>query len=86
MNSAISQQLAAADTKLNKQGVILVAYLQSRCKKLQIPRTGVQIEVANRLLRHFGLHGEVVRYKGGADGQGEGKGAEQTENDDHEAI
>ena len=85
LNSAISQQLAASDTKLNKQGVILVADLQSWCKKLQIPRTGIQIEVANRLLRHFGLHGEVVRYKGGADGQGEGEG-EQAENDDHEAI
>src|SRR3989338_4096552 len=88
LNSAISQQLAAPDTKLNKQGVILVADLQSWCKKLQITRTGVQIEVANRLLRHFGLHGEAVCYKGGADGQGEGEveGAEQTENDDHEAI
>ena len=55
-------------------------------QKLQIPRTGIQIEVANRLLRHFGLHGEVLRYKEGADGQGEAEGAEQTENDDHEAI
>ena len=38
------------------------------------------------MLRHFGLPGEVVRYEGGGDGQEEAEGAEQAENDDHEAI
>ena len=66
--------------------MILVADLQSWCKTLQIPRSGSQVEVANRLLRHFGLHGEVVRYEGAGDDQGEGDRADQPENDDHEAV
>ena len=51
--------------------------------KVRITQSGTQVDVGNRLLRHFGLPGEVVRYEGGG---GEAEGAEQAENDDHEAI
>ena len=72
LNVAIAQQLTAPGTTLNKRGVIPLMLLKSWCKKVRITQSGTQIEIANRLLCHFGLVGEVVRYVG------------EGENDDHE--
>jgi len=69
---AIAQQLTAPGTTLNKRGVIPLMLLKSWCKKVRITQSGTQIEIANRLLCHFGLVGEVVRYVG------------EGENDDHD--
>ena len=80
---AMMQQLTAPETTLNNRKVIPLTILKSWCKKVRITQSGTQVDVANRLLRHFGLPGEVVRYEGGG---GEAEGAEQAENDDHEAI
>jgi hypothetical protein len=72
LNVAIAQQLTATGTTLNKRGVIPLMLLKSWCKKVRITQSGTQIEIANRLLCHFGLVGEVVRYVG------------EGENDDHD--
>ena len=83
LSMAMMQQLTAPETTLNNRKVIPLTILKSWCKKVRITQSGTQVDVANRLLRHFGLPGEVVRYEGGG---GEAEGAEQAENDDHEAI
>src|SRR3989338_4594980 len=87
LSMAMMQQLTAQETTLNNRKVIPLTILKSWCKNHhRITQCGTQVDVANRLLRHFGLPGEVVRYEGGGDGQGEAEGAEQAQNDDHEAI
>lgn len=59
---AKSQHLAEQETTLNNRGMIPFAVLKEWCKKLQLVHSGTQTEMANRLLSHLGIVGELIRY------------------------
>ena len=59
---AKAQHLAEQETTLNNRGMIPLAVLKEWCKKLQLVHSGTQTEVANRLLSHLGIVGELIRY------------------------
>ena len=62
LNEAKERHLTDTQTTLNNRGLIPLSILKSLCKKLQLTSSEAQFELANKLLHHFGLAGELVRY------------------------
>ncbi len=79
LQHAINRNLVPPTTQLNKQSVLKLDILKDICKKLNIPKTGIQIAVANRLLHHFGETHSLVAY---SQPDGEAEVEENELNDD----